>query len=304
MKVMAEDLWFPEGPVYLEDGSIIVVEIRRKTLTRIWKNGKKTIVADLEGGPNGAAIGPDGSCFVANNGGFEFKQRNDGVFATSGAAKNYKTGSIQKVDLSTGEFSTVYTTNGQFIIRGPNDLAFDCHGGFYFTDPGKTRERTWDRGCVCYAKADGTEIKEIIFPITKPNGVGLSPDQTKLYVAETESARLWEWEISEPGVLAPQEQNAPTPHGGRLVYVSPKSCRFDSLAVDVHGNVCVGTLDMGGITIIDVKTGTANFVKVPGDTHITNLCFGGNEQNKAYITQSYAGRLIEMDWPPKGTELN
>lgn len=299
MKVMAEDLWFPEGPVFLEDGSVLVVEIRRKTLTRISKDGKKSIVAELGGGPNGAAIGSDGNCYIANNGGFEFRTREDGVFVTNGAAKNYQTGSIQKVNLETGEFSTVYTSDDDFKVRGPNDLAFDNYGGFYFTDPGKIWDRTWDRGSVGYGKADGSEIKELIFPITKPNGIGLSPDQKKLYVAETESARLFEWEISEPGMLAKQELEVPVPHGGRLVYVSAKCCRFDSLAVDRHGNVCVGTLDMGGITIIDVKTGKGNFVKVPGDTHITNICFGGKNENKAYITQSYAGRLIEMDWPPK-----
>ena len=46
MRVIAEDLWFPEGPVWVGDGSLLVVEIRRKTLTRIWPNGRKAIVAD------------------------------------------------------------------------------------------------------------------------------------------------------------------------------------------------------------------------------------------------------------------
>ena len=52
MKVIAEDLWFPEGPVWVGDGSLLVVEIRRKTFTRIWLDGRKQIVANLGGGPN------------------------------------------------------------------------------------------------------------------------------------------------------------------------------------------------------------------------------------------------------------
>ena len=58
-QVVAEDLQFPEGPVAMSDGSVLLVEIRRKTLTRILPNGRQEIVAQLDGGPNGAAIGPD-----------------------------------------------------------------------------------------------------------------------------------------------------------------------------------------------------------------------------------------------------
>ena len=53
-------LQFPEGPVALADGSTLVVEIRRGTLSRVGADGVVTVVADLGGGPNGAAIGPDG----------------------------------------------------------------------------------------------------------------------------------------------------------------------------------------------------------------------------------------------------
>ena len=56
MKVIAEDLWFPEGPVWVGDGSLLVVEIRRQTLTRVWPGGRKSVVAHLGGGPNGAAL--------------------------------------------------------------------------------------------------------------------------------------------------------------------------------------------------------------------------------------------------------
>ena len=60
------------------------------------------------------------------------------------------------------------------------------------------------------------------------------------------------------------------------------------------------TLDRGGITRCHPTDGTAEFVPVAGDTHITNLCFGGPDLRKAYVTQSYAGRLVEIDWPQAG----
>ena len=74
-RVVADDLWFPEGPVALDDGSVVLVEIRRQTLTRIAPDGSKQIVAKLAGGPNGAAIGPDGHCYVCNKRGFEWVER-------------------------------------------------------------------------------------------------------------------------------------------------------------------------------------------------------------------------------------
>ena len=55
-------LRFPEGPIAMPDGSIILVEIERQTLSRVSPNGEVTVVAVLGGGPNGAAIGPDGRC--------------------------------------------------------------------------------------------------------------------------------------------------------------------------------------------------------------------------------------------------
>ena len=301
MKVIAEDLWFPEGPVWVGDGTLLVVEIRRKTLTRIWPNGTKKIVAELGGGPNGANMGPDGFCYVANNGGFSFKQRDDGRWVTSGTPDDYVSGRIDRVNIDTGEFTTLYDKIGTSSIRGPNDLAFDAHGGFWFTDPGKTRHRDWDRGSVCYAKMDGSFIQEIIFPIHKPNGVGLSPDGKTLYVAETESARLWAWDLIGPGQLKSPAVASPTsPHGSRLVWGSSDYRRFDSLAVEANGNVCVGTLDKGGVTVIEPHTRQATFVPVEGDTHCTNVCFGGPDLKKAYVTQSYAGRLVEIDWPRAG----
>ncbi len=304
MRVIAEDLWFPEGPVWVGDGSLLVVEIRRQTLTRVWLDGRKSIVAKLGGGPNGAALGPDGYCYVVNNGGFKFVQRADGNWVTAGTPDDYVTGRVERVDIETGKFEVLYDRVGTEKIRGPNDIVFDQHGGFYFTDPGKTRHRDWDRGSVCYAKADGTMIREIIFPIHKPNGIGLSPDGKTLYVAETDSARLWAWELKGPGELArPAVASRESPHGSRLVYGWPTYARFDSLAMEADGKICVGTLEKAGITVCAPTGGMTEFVPVPGDTHITNICFGGPGLRKAYITQSYAGRLVEMDWPRPGLPL-
>ncbi len=93
--LVAEGLKFPEGPIAMLDGSVLVVEIARGTLSRVC-NGETTVVADLGGGPNGAAIGPGGHCFVCNNGGFSWVETSSGRLFPSGQADDYAGGRIEK----------------------------------------------------------------------------------------------------------------------------------------------------------------------------------------------------------------
>jgi gluconolactonase len=300
-KVLADDLWFPEGPVWLPDGSIVLVEIRRGTLTRVWPDGKKSIVAHLGGGPNGAALGPDGYLYVCNNGGFKWAP-DDGRLI-NGIPADYTSGRIERVNLETGKFEVLYDSVDGRPLCGPNDIVFDAHGGFWFTDLGKTRERDLDLGRVCYAKPDGSSIKEVIFPILKPNGIGLSPDGKTLYVAETESGRLFAWDILAPGELKRVHGAVPIPHGGTLIYTPGHYARFDSLAVEANGFICVATLGTGGISICAPDASGAEFYPT-GDPMTTNICFGGPGLKKAYLTLSSHGRLIEVDWPRAGLKLH
>lgn len=302
LREITTGLLFPEGPVAMPDGSVVVVEIARRCVTRVRPDGTKEIVARPGGGPNGAAIGPDGKCYICNNGGFEFTYDEGYGIRPVREAWDYSGGRIERIDLASGEVEVLYRGTLHTPLRGPNDIVFDAHGGFYFTDLGKLRERDWDRGAVFYAKADGSLIREVAFPMVTPNGIGLSPDGNTLYVAETEAARLWAWPIVEPGVLA--KQPWPSPHGGRLV-ADPGGVyqRFDSLAVEAGGNICVATLIHGGITVISPDGGAIEHVPMP-DLYTTNLCFGGPDLATAYITLSNSGRLVALDWPRPGLALN
>src|SRR5438874_9510395 len=100
-RTLAEGLEFPEGPVALDDGSVVLVEIAGGALTRIAPDGGKSVVAGTGGGPNGAALGPDGKCYVANNGGFEW-HREAGRIRPMMQARDYSGGRIERVDLKTG----------------------------------------------------------------------------------------------------------------------------------------------------------------------------------------------------------
>ena len=79
LREITTGLLFPEGPIAMPDGSVVLVEIARRCLTRVLPDGRKEVVASPGGGPNGAAIGPDGKCYLCNNGGFEFLQSEHGL---------------------------------------------------------------------------------------------------------------------------------------------------------------------------------------------------------------------------------
>ncbi len=295
-EILAEGLGFPEGPMAMGDGSVLLVEIKRGALTRVW-NGKTEVVAHIGGGPNGAALGPDGAVYICNNGGFEWHELH-GHDVPGNAAADYETGRIERVDLAAGKVERVYDSVNGERLSGPNDIVFDRSGAFWFTDLGKWRPRAKERGGLYYAKPDGNLIKEISYGSLGLNGVGLSPDERVVYAAETDTGKLWAYDIVGAGEVAPRALGAPARH----VYTAPGHVFFDSLAVEAGGNICVATIINGGITTI-TPDGVGAHVPFP-DFLVTNICFGGADMMDAYITLSGTGKLVKTRWPRPGLKLN
>ena len=307
VSLVAEGLRFPEGPIAMPDGSVVFGEIAGECISRVrplpgggWSAVEQ--VAAVPGGPNGLAVGPDGAFYVANNGGcFTFQTFNGLMYPGGPVPTSWRKGSIDRVDPVTGELTTLYRKAGDVELRAPNDLVFDNDGGIWFTDHGVRMERASDRTGIYYAKADGSHIAEVVFPVDGPNGIGLSPAADRVYWAETHTGRVFERPITAPGVVGlPDGANR-----GCLVGL-PGMRLLDSLAVDGDGNVCVATLGATpGITVI-TPTGHATLVSLPAeftDPLTTNICFGGDDLKTAYITLSGTGRLVSVPWPVAGLKL-
>ena len=294
MKTLATGLRFPEGPIAMPDGSVILVEIERGTLSRVTPNGTVQVIATLGGGPNGAAIGPDGAVYVCNNGGFKW-QEGDGLLVPAGTPPDYSGGRIERVDPGTGAVTTLYRDCDGIKLNGPNDIVFDAHGGFWFTDLGKTYDLHKDLGVIYYARADGSHISRQIAHRDSPNGIGLSPDGSTLYFAETLTGRVWACDLSGPG----QVNHATL----RLVVGLPGFQLLDSMAIDADGNICVATLINGGITVVSPDGSSVRHVAMD-DRFTTNICFGGDGLRTAFITLSSTGRLVSMPWDNAGLPLN
>ncbi len=298
IQLVTDGLRFPEGPIAMADGSIILVEIEGQALTRVTPDGKKTVVAETGGGPNGAAIGPDGKIYVTNNGGsFQWIKQN-GLNIPGPTPPEHKGGSIQRVDIATGKVETVYDGCDDKPLNGPNDLVFDKQGGFWFTDHGCGTPDGRKHGALLYAKPDGSHIVRPRDHLISPNGVGLSPDEKVVYMADTQLGRLWAFDVAAPGELTPQEGFGP----GRVVCNLQGYQLLDSLAVEACGKVCVATIINGGITAFDPNGGTEHF-PFP-DLITTNICFGGPDMHDAWITCSSTGKLFKCRWPRPGLKLN
>jgi gluconolactonase len=190
MREIASGLQFPEGPIAMPDGSVLLVEIKRGTLSRVAPDGAVSVVAETGGGPNGAAIGPDGACYVVNNGGFKWSTIGDMTIPMdlethSNEPDGFEGGWVERVDLAIGEHTILYDGVDGHRFRSPNDIVFDETGGFWFTDLGKARPREVDKGGLYYAAADGSSVVEVAHGLWGANGVGLSPEGDRVYVAES-----------------------------------------------------------------------------------------------------------------------
>ncbi|WP_105188909.1 SMP-30/gluconolactonase/LRE family protein [Pseudoalteromonas sp. T1lg48] len=334
-EIVCDQLGYPEGPVYMQDGSVLLVEIKNQQLTRVSAKGNKAVVAKIPGGPNGAAIGPDGQVYICNSGGFQWlpvplpKQT---LFIGTGQSAEYKGGSIDKVNLSTSAVETLYThcdtgrrldmANMQwqnqalspaFALRGPDDLVFDSQGGMWFTDWGKDDGRTRDITGIYYAAPDGTSIKQMVFPLNAPNGIALSPDGKRLYSIETYTRRLLYWELSAPGEIAPNPQSL---DGTYLLTGFEGQAIYDSMAVDELGNLYLATMlpqgnnpfSNGGITVVSPEGEILEYIEINLGEDLyaplpSNICFGGEDNKTAYITLGASGMLVKAKMKNAGLTL-
>ena len=194
LREIATGLRFPEGPVALGDGAIVVVEIAGRAITRVEPDGSVEVLAEPGGGPNGAAIGPDGKLYVCNNGAsFDYVDM-EGLNVPVQPPSAHEGGRIERVDLDSGEVEVLYTECEGRPLRAPNDLVFDAEGGFYFTDHGLREHRTSDRTGVFYAQPDGSSIDEVHHSdhyLPRGPGYGLLPLPAGRWTpAHTEAARF------------------------------------------------------------------------------------------------------------------
>jgi gluconolactonase len=286
--LVAEGLQFPEGPVVMKDGSLLFVEIARKTISRLTPQGRVEVVAEVPGGPNGLAVGPDGALWIANNGGrFSFAPR-DGLLFPGGAPAGFTGGgSIQRMDLKTGRVATVFDSFAGKPLIAPDDLVFDRGGNLWITEIGLAP----GTGAIYFLPKGGKALQLAKDGLNGPNGIGVSPDGRLLHISSQTS--LLAFDIDGPGQLStrtyPKGLQAPLYNGSYA----------DSLKLQADGKVCVCSLIRpGGIGIVD-RAGHTEFLGFP-DRMVCNLAFGGRDLRDCWIMLSGLGKIAKVRWPSPG----
>jgi gluconolactonase len=242
---------------------------------------------------------------IANNGGFLWTEINgmripiDHTTHTN-EPPTFAGGRIERLELSSGKITTLFEDYQGRPLRGPNDLIFDEVGGLWFTDHGKGRFDSVDRGALYYVPPGATELTQVAFPLLGPNGVGLSPDKRTVYVAETHTGRLWAWDLAAPGEVKRAGGSLAMRHGGRCVLATPYA--FDSLAVEGDGRIAIAAIG-DGIVVVTPDGQEIDAHPIPGDI-TTNIAFGGPDLRTAVITLSRSGRLVSCRWPRPGLALD
>ncbi|AEV70755.1 gluconolactonase [Mycolicibacterium rhodesiae NBB3] len=299
LRCVASGLGFPEGPTVDQDGSVLVSEIANGRISRVRPDGAVETFAETGGGPNGMARLPDGRIVVCQNGGSRFAVRPwpfeiDGsvpLFLPAGAPDEPVTPQLQIVSAE-GEIGTLTTTftsisGDELPLARPSDICVDAQGGFYVTDGFSVQGRRRSMTGVLYGTPDG-RLSEIVYPLELPNGVALSPDGSTLYVAETRTRRIWEFEVLGPGRLGAARGLATVPSGGPMNFGGA-----DGLCVAADGTIIVATVGTGGATAFS-PDGQLLGAIVADDPMTTNVALSPDGR-ALFITLASSGRLVVVD---------
>jgi gluconolactonase len=268
VRVLNEDAWFPEGPVWYR-GKLYYVEYARNAVMT-W-DGKKNAVFSAEKGCGQSAVAPTVH----------------GEFVTT----CYDNGSIGRMSAD-GTVLPAYThdKDGNAFL-GPNDLAPDAHGGIYFTASGHPGPAI--DGKVFYIAADGT-ITQAAIDLHNANGLAVSTDGKILYVVETEEHRLLQFNIGPNGVLS-----------DRRVFVNLDELTHhaapiwpDGVKVSSQGELYIGQSPrdlhaalLGQIFVLDAQGKLLRTLTLPSPK-VPNLAFSPDEKTV------YVMALDQIDAPP------
>lgn len=282
-RVIGEGLGFTEGPVFLQSGEIVVVSIDQGRLYRLTETGPR-VFAEPGGGPNGAAEGPDGSVYVAQNGG----KWNAAVrkAAVRKAAPDL-TGGVQVVS---PDGAVRWLTRDPIA---PNDLCFGPDGFLYVTDP--TRRPSRDDGRLWRCHPETAEAELLVSVHWYPNGIGFGLEDDALYVASTQEQQIKRFPLVAGRLGAPE------------VAIQMTTGHPDGFAFDADGNliVCavswsdapgeIQTWSPGGKLLDVLRPG-------PGRRY-TNAALSAGRV--LAVTDSEGGRVLALDpWPRAGLMLH
>jgi sugar lactone lactonase YvrE len=253
IEVINDKAAFPEGPVVV-DGKLYYTEYGGNTLL-VWDNGKTTKLWEQAGcGPS--AVIPLGDDF---------------------AVTCYDGGAIARVSKEGKTVATYDKAGDGSPLVGPNDFSSDGKGGLYFTASGP-----WEAGPIVgkvfHLDADGT-IREVANDLHYPNGIVLSKDGSRLFVNESEAARVISFAVGVDGALSDRRLFARV---GVVDEASGIGAYPDGIKLGPDGNFYIGQYSKGRIVVVDGEGKFVKAIDVPSAT-APNLAFS-EDGKSAFVT--------------------
>ncbi|MDR1506333.1 MAG: SMP-30/gluconolactonase/LRE family protein [Treponema sp.] len=174
------------------------------------------------------------------------------------------------------------------ILCGPNDVVVSMGGDFFFTDQypkdiGGPRELAYNG---VYRTTPGGEISLLNNEIGRPNGIAFSPDESILYVNDTDTQEIFSFHMKSGGTVSEKKVFA-------VLDRSYGDGAPDGMKVDIEGNVYV--TGPGGIWIIGSAGVPLAVLKCP--EYAGNLCFGGGDSKTLFVTASTSLYALSMGIP-------
>ena len=270
-----------EGPTVAADGSVYFTDIGNNRILVMDPDGEVETYRQPSNRANGLIFDQQGRLIACEGG--------DGY--TAGAR-------VTRTTMATGEIEVLVDSYEGQLLHRTNDVTIDGSGRIYFTDrpdPGHGPEYTGVHG-VYRIDPDGSVQRILTEPeVERPNGLVISPDDTTLYVIETEQSE------GGPRNILTFDLAADGTAGNKRVFHDFYPGRSgDGMTIDTEGNLYVAaglnrlrgtaeTLDTrAGVYVLSPDAELLEFIPIPEDT-ITNAAFGGPDMRTLYVT---AGKTL------------
>ncbi len=276
IEILAEGYDWSEGPVWVKDGGYLLFSDVPKNIVHRWKQGEGAKPYLTPSGYTGSA--PRGGETGSN--GLTLDPRGRLALCQHGDRRV----AIMEAPLTAPKpaFSTLADRYEGKRFNSPNDLVFHSNGDLYFTDPAYGMEKQWDdpKRELPYAgvfrRSAKGEVTLLTRDMTRPNGLAFSPDERRLYVAQSdESAAIWRvFDLAKDGTLT----------NSRVLFDATPMTKTrrglpDGLKIDVNGNLWAA--GPGGVLIISPEGKHLGTI----DTgQATANCAWGDDGSTLYIT--------------------